>query len=152
MVGKKLQELINELYSFSNEAKQVNLKISSASVGWHISHSLLVIIKISHAIKNSNETDYKVQFSWRKMFLLVRGKFPRGKAQAPSSVKPMEEDIIDFHQLHQEALDASEMLRHLKGRKFFKHPLLGYLSKKETIRFLKIHTVHHLKIMKDILN
>jgi hypothetical protein len=34
---------------------------------------------------------------------------------------------------------------------FFKHPLFGNVNKKRALRFLMVHTQHHLKIIKTIL-
>ena len=34
---------------------------------------------------------------------------------------------------------------------YFKHFIFGMLSKKQTLRFLEMHTKHHLKIVRDIL-
>jgi hypothetical protein len=34
---------------------------------------------------------------------------------------------------------------------FFEHPYFGKLKLKETIRFLEIHTTHHLSIIEDIV-
>jgi hypothetical protein len=34
---------------------------------------------------------------------------------------------------------------------FFEHPYFGKLKLKETIRFLEIHTQHHLDIIRDII-
>ena len=42
-------------------------------------------------------------------------------------------------------------LKSVSNDHYFEHPYLGKLKKKDTIRFLEIHTNHHLKIIDDIL-
>jgi hypothetical protein len=44
-----------------------------------------------------------------------------------------------------------EALEKAEKNQFFPHPFLGNLNKKQTIHFLSIHTLHHLKIINDIL-
>ena len=44
-----------------------------------------------------------------------------------------------------------ESFNDLEKNSFFIHPLFKQLNKKQTIKFLKLHTNHHLKIIKDIL-
>jgi hypothetical protein len=44
-----------------------------------------------------------------------------------------------------------ESFNDLEKNSFFIHPLFKQLNKKQTIKFLKLHTNHHFKIIKDIL-
>lgn len=43
------------------------------------------------------------------------------------------------------------MLASLDENQFFTHTLFKQLNKKQTLKFLGLHTNHHLKIVKDIL-
>ena len=43
-----------------------------------------------------------------------------------------------------------ELLKVVSKDKFFNHPFLGNLKLKQTIRFLEIHTQHHLDIIHKI--
>jgi hypothetical protein len=42
-------------------------------------------------------------------------------------------------------------LESISNNHYFEHPFLGKLKKKAAIRFLEIHTNHHLKIIEDII-
>ena len=42
-------------------------------------------------------------------------------------------------------------MKELHANSNFKHPYFGVLNLKMTKRFLEIHTNHHLKIIKEIL-
>ena len=42
-------------------------------------------------------------------------------------------------------------LENISKDHYFEHPFFGKIKRKETIRFLEIHTNHHLKIIDDIL-
>ena len=43
------------------------------------------------------------------------------------------------------------MIKKAHHNAYFRHLIFGNLNKKRTIRFLQIHTAHHLKIIQDIL-
>jgi hypothetical protein len=42
-------------------------------------------------------------------------------------------------------------LEKINKNQFIEHPYFGHLNKKETEKFLYIHTLHHLKIIKDLI-
>lgn len=46
--------------------------------------------------------------------------------------------------------EQSKKIEHFDKNAFFEHPLFGVLNKKDTMKFLKMHTTHHLKIIQDI--
>jgi len=100
----------------------------------------------------SNPKEYQWKFNFIKILVLMRGKIPRGKVKAPEVVVPnktIEEAILLTHitQTRNSLLE----LESISNNHYFEHPFLGKLKKKDTIRFLEIHTNHHLKIIEDII-
>ncbi|MEO6537569.1 MAG: hypothetical protein ABIT07_13030, partial [Ferruginibacter sp.] len=79
-------------------------------------------------------------------------KIPRGRAKAPKVVQPVgeinAEDITGI--LQQTKLNINS-LKDMKDNHYFAHPYFGKLNLKPTIKFLRIHTHHHLKIINDII-
>lgn len=147
-----LQDRLNELENyFPNRDVEVN-QISKASVGWHLDHSFKVFEKVSDVLINSDASKYKWQFNfWRTYCFLVNG-FPRGKAKAPKAVRPKDEISKESLQNQlQECENRVEELSSLPANANFKHPIFGYLNKKQSLKFLNLHTEHHLKIIRDIL-
>ncbi|KGL61894.1 hypothetical protein [Polaribacter sp. Hel1_85] len=129
-----------------------DIDVSKANVGWHLDHSLKVVNSVCTAIKNSNAIDYKREFNLLRLITFTLGFFPRGKAKAPKRVLPPEvvlkEEIKSQLEL---AFSNLEMMKVLDENQYFTHPLFKQLNKKQTLKFLKLHTNHHLKIVKDIL-
>ncbi len=148
----KLEILLNQLESriplFENE----NGSISKSNVGWHIEHSLLTINGITKVILRSNPKEYQWKFKFSKMVIFILGKIPRGKAKAPQIVVP--NTTIDLASLQEHINKTRNSLKELESlsiNHFFEHPYFGKLKKKETLRFLEIHTNHHLEIIEDII-
>ncbi|MGC6431953.1 MAG: DUF1569 domain-containing protein [Jejuia sp.] len=86
------------------------------------------------------------------MVLFGLNYIPRGKAKSPKIVLPPE--IILKESLVAQFNDAKGYLEKMDAvneKQYFKHFIFGTLSKKQTLRFLLLHTHHHLKIVKDIL-
>jgi hypothetical protein len=50
----------------------------------------------------------------------------------------------------QTAKNNIEKMKHLPKNAFFKHPFFDHLNKKDTYKFLQLHTIHHLKIIEEI--
>lgn len=149
---ESLAALINELENKLPFIEQKNNTVSQVSIGWHLEHSLLALIKMISAVENSNPADFKKEFNIKRFIVLTLGKFPRGKAKAPESVLPGGETSAEtLKPLVEKARQKAEAFEKLNASKFFKHPVFGDLKIKQARRIIVIHTYHHLKIINDII-
>lgn len=144
--------LIEELESYIPFKDKRNDLVSTSDVAWQIDHSLKVINLVSETFLNSDPKNYKKKFNkWRLLYFAL-GRFPRGKVKAPKFVRPPE--IITIEDLKSQILLAYENVESIStanDNAHFKHFIFGVLNKRQTITFLKLHTNHHLKIIRDIL-
>jgi hypothetical protein len=149
---KKLLEVLNDFEKQAPLYLTNNQMVSEANVGWHIMHSCLVITSITKVITASDPALYKKKFSWKAFFVLLLNKIPRGKAKAPSFTQPsseISEDIILKH--IDEARKSASLLLTTGKSKYFTHPIFGDLRVPTAIKFLYVHSYHHEKIIRDIL-
>jgi hypothetical protein len=149
---KNLDALMPELANYIPNFNQSNKSISEVTVGWHIEHCLLVIKQITSTVAQSEPKLYKSKFNMSRFFVFLSKTIPRGKAQAPKVVIPTEEITLDS--LKASLANTYQAITYLKDceeHQYFMHPFFGQLNKKQTIKFLAIHTEHHLKIIRDIL-
>ena len=150
-----MKKLVQVLQDFENQIPHYlaqNNSISQGNVGWHIIHSCLVITSVSKSILNSNPSHYKNKFSFKAFIVLLLAKFPRGKAKAPSFTQPASEITSEIVLEHiKEARKSAESLLSANEKLYFTHPIFGDLQLPSAIRFLYVHSYHHEKIIKDIL-
>ncbi|WP_299116231.1 DinB family protein [uncultured Winogradskyella sp.] len=147
----KLDSYIKQFETYIPEYEVSNSKVSKSTVGWQIDHSLKVINGVINALKNA-PTDKKSKLTMPGRFCLTLRYIPRGKGKAPKYVLPPEH--IEKAHLDEQLLMAKELVPQLKTintKATFKHPFFGILTKQQTIKFIEVHTKHHLKIVKDIL-
>lgn len=147
-----MESQIQELKAYLAHRDAINPKVSQVQVAWHIDHSLKVINAVCDALSASDPKKYKKQFSSNRWICFTLNYIPRGVGRAPRSVRPP--DIIDS----KEILAQLQLARHnlvsietLEDSVNFKHPYFKILNKDQSKRFLKLHTQHHLKIIRDIL-
>ena len=149
---KKLLQVLNDFEKQAPLYLNNNKMVSEANVGWHIMHSCLVINSIAKAIIASDPALYKKKFSWKAFFVLLFNKIPRGKAKAPSFTQPANEVSMDMVlQQIAEARKSAELLLTADKSQYFTHPIFGDLQLSTAIKFLYVHSYHHEKIIKDIL-
>jgi len=148
----KLSKYLNQLESHIPKFEEKDSKVSLATVGWQIDHSLRVINSVCKSLQNSDPKSYKNNFTLLGKVFLVLGFYPRGKAKAPKYVMPPEnilkDDLVAQTNLARKNI---ETLISLDKNAYFKHPLFGNVNTKRVYRFLETHTKHHLKIINDIL-
>jgi hypothetical protein len=149
---EELKKLLNELESKIPFQELLNPIISKSSVGWHIEHVLLTANLVIESIYKSNPDNYNRTFSLNRFLVFTMNKIPRGKIQAPQMVRPLADFTTDSLKTHLEKVKRnSEKLNTLSPNSYFKHPFMGQLNLKPTIRFITIHTQHHINIIKDII-
>jgi len=149
---KTLIPFVKELESYIPVKDKRNAKVSTSDVAWQIDHSLKVINLVSDTLLNSNPDEHKSKFNKWRLLLFTIGYFPRGRVKAPKFVRPPE--VISIEDLNSQIKLAYQNIENLKlahKHAHFKHFIFGVLHKKRTIRFLQLHTNHHLKIIRDIL-
>ncbi len=149
---KNLDAILPELATYIPDHNQFNQAVSEVAVGWHIEHSLLVIKQITATVAQSEPKLYKYKFNLSRFFVFLSMTIPRGKAQAPKVVIPIDEITIEtLQESLKNTYQAITYLKDCEEHQYFMHPFFGQLNKKQTIQLLAIHTQHHLKIVRDIL-
>lgn len=148
-----LENQFNEIEQLFTNADVISERVSKASIGWHIDHSLKVIISVAIAIQKSDPATYKKSFNYLRTVFFLLEWFPRGKGKSPKAVRSYEPVLLSdlISQLKTAKKEVSK-IPDLNTNNHFKHPLFGMLNLKQTQKFLRMHTEHHLKICRDILN
>ncbi len=148
----RLKVKLDEVTSYMSVRDSMNLEVSKAAVAWHMDHIFLVINQIYQSLEQSKESDYENEFNMIRAYVFTFKTIPRGKATAPESVRPMENVDISTIQIHyRQALSTIDKFSNLSENKHLNHPVFGTMNRDKTIKFLTIHTEHHLKIIRDIL-
>ncbi|MGB3591980.1 MAG: DUF1569 domain-containing protein [Nonlabens sp.] len=138
--------------SYTSPADVENQKVSRRSKYWQLDHALIVMEMVGNSLLHSNFEDYRPKFSFLKSAIMTTGYMPRGKARAPKQVlngAPItQQSLLDKIKKVRAVLNK---LSSSNSEQCFKHPMFGYMNKEDTLKFMRIHTHHHLKIVKDIL-
>ena len=148
----KIKIQLQNIESLLPQIDATSDKVSKASVGWHLEHLLLILNSSLKGLTMTDPKDYKPKPSLKKFVFLNFGLIPRGKIRAPKQFIPLEiptrESILKLMNLARERLEAVE---NLPEKSFITHPFLGDFDRETTLKFLWLHTNHHLKIADDIL-
>ncbi len=145
--------ILKEINSYIARKDKKREKVSSRSIGWHIEHSLHVVSSVISALRHSNPEEYQTEFSVVKSYVFTKEEIPRGTAKSPEEFISEKDDFEteELKELLEKVTHKLTLIENLDENAFFPHPFLGNLNKKDTLTFIRIHTIHHLKIMKDIV-
>ena len=75
---------LQEMQTLAEQWETTNPSVSSSSVGWHLLHNLQVINGVVATLAASNPAEYAPKHTFRKWYVLLTKKIPRGKARAAS--------------------------------------------------------------------
>jgi len=126
--------------------------VSSWSIGMHVQHCVLAAVGICRVLESSRAPPPR---TWRTLvgrFVLWRGRLPRRRATAPPVTVPeVELSSTQLEALLGGAASVLEQARALPADSWFGHFALGTLRRDEALRFIDVHTNHHLRIVAEIL-
>lgn len=130
--------------------------VSGWSVAQHLDHSLKVGAGMLRRIVKPS-TEAMPALDWRGHAVLLLGRIPRGKGKSPAAVEGVEvpaEALLAAHDactaVYREVADRPVLLE--ARSRVMRHPYFGGLTAAQTLRFVEIHTDHHLRIVDDILS
>lgn len=146
-----LETELNELKSNTEYKDIFDESISAKGIDWHIDHSYRVIIEVCKILIRSNPDDYKRDFNLSRSVIFMTNVIPRGKGRSPKSVVAVDEITSEnLSALHKKSIETIADISNLPAHSFFKHPVFGNLDLEMSRQFIKIHTIHHLKIIQEI--
>ncbi len=143
---------LDKIESLVPQRDRINEEVSKADVAWHLDHMLKTLNEITKSLQASNPANYKSGFNVARVMSLTFCYIPRGRAQSPSVVRPPDNIVTnDILSQLQTARNNIKLLNELDNKAHFKHPVFGRIDKAKSIRFIEVHTIHHLKIVNDII-
>ncbi len=129
--------------------------VSGWSVGQQVDHMLNVAHGVFSRLTGEGE-ELRAGINLSGRILLGIGWLPRGVGKSPKQALPAEAPVAATLDARLERLrEDYQDLRFRTGllssrRRLLKHPYFGGLNCAQALRFLGVHTHHHLKIVRDI--
>lgn len=152
MAQSGLAKQLDQLEEYISRRDRIAPEVSAVNVAWHLDHALKLVMGIYMTLEASDPEEYAYTFKPVRTLVLKTGWMPRGVGKAPKSVLPPDE--VTLEALEKQLRVARSLLgrfEQLERKQFFNHPVFGALNRNRTTKFVRIHTRHHMKIVRDIL-
>ncbi len=126
--------------------------VSKWSVGMHVHHCCLGMIGICQTLIASTPPPPRSRFSLIRALIFLSGRIPRGRGRSPDAAVP-KQDIspAELLALLEETERKLNDVRQLDAGTWYKHFAFGVFDRDKTIKFIRIHNRHHLRIISDIM-
>lgn len=137
-----------------------NTQISDWSIGQQLHHigsvNRTVAMSLIKLVQDATDRDADRRATLTGVSVLASGYIPRGRGKAPARLRPSNDlsrgdvvNSINKSRAKVEELNVfGALLKTRMGR--IEHPFLGYLKPSQWVRFINVHTEHHLKIVREI--
>lgn len=155
---KELIKTIGEYDSRLNKYSEEQFQQKPSNGGWSLAQVYAHLITANQLsvrgmgkIIEGKISESEERINWKAWLILFMGKIPAGR-KVPKVVEertPLFENTAYARaQIHQFINDIGKVFeqRHKLGKKHkIKHPSLGLLNASEWIRFMEVHSKHHLR-------
>ncbi len=126
--------------------------VSEWSIGMHVHHCGLAMMRVCQSLVASTPPTPRSRFSFLTAIVFLSGRIQRGCGRSPDVVLPRQ-DVSPAELLT--LLDRAERIlteaHDLDPKAWFRHFVFGVLGRNKTLRFIRIHNRHHLRIISDIV-
>jgi len=129
---------------------------SYAEVYAHIMHANLgSSIAAEKCCRKTGVTTSK-GMNWKGRLVFLLGRFPPGKRKAPASLDAVTKKISIEEarnliiKLRKRVDEIFQLAQHASGDCKIAHPGLGMLTAQQWLKFIRIHTHHHIKQLNNI--
>ena len=143
---------LSDLRRFIDRSAVSVATVSHWSVGMQIHHCCLAMIEICQSLIDSKPPPPPARWSLVTSIVFLSGRIPRGRGKAPEVALPKENVSADELV---SVLDRSEQLlkqaSQLDRDRWFKHFAFGILDRDKSLKLMRIHNRHHLRIVADIV-
>lgn len=143
---------LEALRGFVPDAATLAPDVSKWSVGMHVQHCGLAMNVVLQALVSSEGSPPRSRFNPITSAIFLTGRIPRGRGRSPEQAIP--DDGVTPDEL-ETILDDSERwlgeASQVSADHWFRHFAFGVLDRDRTLKFLRIHNRHHLRIVQDIL-
>lgn len=151
----RLREQLARIGTLCVDARvlDVDARVSTWSPAEHIDHVLKVTKSVLDRLPSEEAAARGISVVGR--VLLALRWFPRGKGRAPERLAGKRctvEELQARVARVSAAVDAADAQAIDRARiRNVPHPVFGGLTPSQALRFVTVHTDHHLKIVRDIL-
>lgn len=140
-----------ELQGWVVSRDDVHPKVSHWSVGQQIAHCCLVVESVARALQDSVPPAPRAKLTAVRLGVFWTGRIPRGRAKAPRRAHPEPgHSTQELNSRLGEAERNMQAIRSLAPDAWFRHFVFDVLKRDQSLRFLRIHTDHHLRIIAEI--
>lgn len=146
----ELDRLFRAMNALVPYANATNRSVSGWSVGEHLEHVCTVAAGFAVVLITGRGPAFTARMPEHRDMVLVDGHIPRGKIKAPPVAAPKGVESAEAYtrmldRTHARLKSAAEQ----PGQRTADHPLLGTMTRNEVLRFVAVHTAHHLAIIDD---
>jgi len=149
-----MQRELDRLATYLDQDDRHVEDVSAWSIHKQVEHTALVarqILQLVAGLESGAMGERGGWLRWPGHLVLALGWIPRGKGVAPKALHPADTPdpdvvrgvIAEIRALHPER-------RPRRGGPRAAHPHFGPMTARQWARFLRIHTRHHLRIIRDI--
>jgi len=117
-----------------------------------IHHCCLAMIGICQSLVDSTPPPPSSSWSPITAIIFLSGRIPRGRGKSPDVALPKQDVTRDeLLALLDRSEQGIEQAAQLEGKRWYKHFAFGILDRDKSLKLLRIHNRHHLRIIGDIV-